>query len=211
MIYQAAPKVKILTLPKQFGLTAKSFFSFARADFNDITYEKQHIPQQEQGRSHKKSVSALLAYSPVEIVYYKLRIYERQGKNMKMERTNYSSGAPLEEKVGYSRMVKIGPYIKIGGTTSVQPDGTVYGEDAYEQTKYVLEKQIKLLEQANASAKDVFSVFIYTTDISQGARICEAYSEFFHDIKPLNTMVEISKLNRPTQFVEIEIEAMLSE
>ena len=69
-----------------------------------------------------------MAYSPVEIVYYKLRIYERQGKNMKMERTNYSSGAPLEEKVGYSRMVKIGPYIKIGGTTSVQPDGTVYGE-----------------------------------------------------------------------------------
>ena len=54
MIYQAAPKVKILTLPKQFGLTAKSFFCFARADFNDITYEKQHIPQQEQGRSHKK-------------------------------------------------------------------------------------------------------------------------------------------------------------
>ncbi len=130
---------------------------------------------------------------------------------MKLERTNYSSGAPLEEKVGYSRMVKIGPYIKIGGTTSVQPDGTVYGEDAYEQTKYVLDKQIKLLEQAGAKAEDVFSVFIYTTDITQGAKICEAYSEFFHDIKPLNTMVEITRLNRPTQFVEIEMEAMLSE
>ena len=117
----------------------------------------------------------------------------------------------LEEKVGYSRMVKIGPYIKIGGTTSVQPDGTVYGEDAYEQTKYVLDKQIKLLEQAGAKAEDVFSVFIYTTDITQGAKICEAYSEFFHDIKPLNTMVEITRLNRPTQFVEIEMEAMLSE
>ena len=83
-----------------------------------------------------------------------------------MERTNYSSGAPLEEKVGYSRMVKIGPYIKIGGTTSVQPDGTVYGEDAYEQTKYVLEKQIKLLEQANASAKDVFSSAVMFTPLS---------------------------------------------
>ena len=100
---------------------------------------------------------------------------------MKLERINYSSGAPLEEKVGYSRMVKIGPYIKIGGTTSVQPDGTVYGEDAYEQTKYVLEKQIKLLEQAGATKENVFSVFIYTTDISQGAKICEAYAEFFHD------------------------------
>ena len=130
---------------------------------------------------------------------------------MKLERTNYSSGAPLEEKVGYSRMVKIGPYIKIGGTTSVQPDGSVYGKDAYEQTKYVLDKQIRLLEKAGAKQQDVFSVFIYTTDISQGAKICEAYSEFFHDIKPLNTMVEITRLNRPTQFVEIVMEAMLSE
>ena len=130
---------------------------------------------------------------------------------MKLERINYSSGAPLEEKVGYSRMVKIGPYIKIGGTTSVQPDGTVYGEDAGEQTRYVLDKQIKLLEQAGASKEDVFSVFIYPTDITQGAKICEAYSEFFHDIKPLNTMVEITRLNRPTQFVEIVMEAMLSE
>ena len=128
---------------------------------------------------------------------------------MELKRINYSSGAPLEEKVGYSRMVKIGPYIKVGGTTSVQPDGTVYGEDAYEQTKYVLEKQIKLIEEAGAKKEDVFSVFIYTTDITQGGKICQAYSEFFHDIKPLNTMVEISRLNRPTQFVEIEMEAII--
>ncbi|MCR5144666.1 MAG: hypothetical protein K6B67_05100 [Lachnospiraceae bacterium] len=130
---------------------------------------------------------------------------------MKMERKNYSSGAPLEEKVGYSRMVQIGPYIKIGGTTSVQEDGTVYGEDAYEQTAYVLDKQIKLLESIGASKEDVFSIFIYTTDITQGAKICDAYAERFHDIKPLNTMVEITRLNRPTQFVEIEMEAMLTE
>ncbi|MCR5105718.1 MAG: hypothetical protein K6B68_14890 [Eubacterium sp.] len=130
---------------------------------------------------------------------------------MEIKRTNYSSGAPLEEKIGYSRMVKIGPYIKIGGTTSVQPDGTVYGEDAYEQTKYVLDKQIKLLEQAGATKENVFSVFIYTTDITQGGRICEAYAEFFKEIKPLNTMVEITKLNRPTQYVEIVMEAMITD
>ena len=130
---------------------------------------------------------------------------------MELKRTNYSSGAPLEEKIGYSRMVKIGPYIKIGGTTSVQPDGTVYGEDAYEQTKYVLDKQIKLLEQAGATKENVFSVFIYTTDITQGGRICEAYAEFFKEIKPLNTMVEITKLNRPTQYVEIVMEAILTD
>ena len=62
---------------------------------------------------------------------------------MAEKRVNYSSGAPLEEKVGYSRMVKVGDHIYVGGTTSVQPDGTVYGENAYEQTRYVLEKQVK--------------------------------------------------------------------
>ena len=128
---------------------------------------------------------------------------------MKLERVNYSSGAPLEEKVGYSRMVKVGDYVKIGGTTSVQSDGSVFGEDAYEQTKYVLEKQKTFLEMAGSKLEDVFSVKVYTTDISQSGKICEAYSEFFHDIKPLCTVVEITKLNRSTQFVEIELEAMI--
>ena len=130
---------------------------------------------------------------------------------MAYERKNYGSSAPLEEKVGYSRMVQVGPFIKIGGTTSVQPDGSVYGEDAYEQTKYVLQKQIDLLEKAGASAKDVTSVMIYATDISTGAKILEAYSEFFLDVKPLCTMVEITRLNRPTQLVEIMLEAVKTE
>lgn len=128
---------------------------------------------------------------------------------MELKRINYSSGAPLEEKVGYSRMVKVGPFVKIGGTTSVQPDGTVYGEDAYEQTKYVLEKFVKLLEQAGAKPTEVVSVKVYTTDMSQGGKICQAYSEIFHDVKPLCTVVGTSGLNRPTQLVEIELEAVI--
>ncbi|MCR4888647.1 MAG: hypothetical protein K5979_05635 [Ruminococcus sp.] len=127
---------------------------------------------------------------------------------MDLKRTNYSSGAPLEEKVGYSRMVKVGPFIYIGGTTSVQPDGTVYGKDAYEQTKYVLEKQASLLEQAGSSIKDVVRVKIYSTDMKFGADICRAYSELFHDIRPLCTVVGTTALNRPTQFVEIEMDAV---
>lgn len=130
-------------------------------------------------------------------------------KIMDWKRKNYSSGAPLEEKVGYSRMVKVGPFVFVGGTTSVQPDGTVYGETAYEQTKYVLEKQVKLLEQAGASAKDVIKVKAYATDMKFGSEICQAYSEIFHDIKPLCTVVGIPALNRPTQFVEIEMEAVI--
>lgn len=128
---------------------------------------------------------------------------------MDLVRVNYSSGAPLEAKVGYSRMVKVGPYVRIGGTTSVQPDGSVYGEDAYEQTKYVLEKQVALLAEAGAKPEEVFSIMIYTTDISQAGKICDAYSEIFHDIKPLNTVVEIARLNRSTQLVEIEMEAVI--
>lgn len=128
---------------------------------------------------------------------------------MDLKRINYSSGAPLEDKVGYSRMVKTGPFVKIGGTTSVQPDGSVYGNDAYEQTKYVLSKQVKLLEQAGAKAEEVISVMIYTTDITQSGKICDAYSEIFHDIKPLCTVVGIPALNRPAQLVEIQMEAVI--
>lgn len=128
---------------------------------------------------------------------------------MELTRTNYSSGAPLEEKVGYSRMVKVGPFVSVGGTTSVQPDGTVYGETAYEQTKYVLEKQVKLLEQAGASTADVIKVKVYATDMKFGGEICSAYAEIFHDIRPLCTVVGTPALNRPTQFVEIEMEAVV--
>lgn len=128
---------------------------------------------------------------------------------MELKRTNYSSGAPLEEKVGYSRMVKAGPFVYIGGTTSVQPDGTVFGDNAYDQTRYVLLKQIKLLEQAGAAAEDVVKIHVFATDMKYSSDICRAYSELFHDIRPLCTVVGTPALNRPTQLVEIEMEAII--
>ncbi|BCZ46639.1 hypothetical protein psyc5s11_27060 [Clostridium gelidum] len=129
---------------------------------------------------------------------------------MDLTRTNYSSGAPLEEKTGYSRMVKVGPFVYIGGTTSVQPDGTVYGEDsAYEQTKYILEKLVKLLEKSGSKKEEVIRIKGYTTDMKYGAEIARAYSEIFHDIKPLFTMVGTPMLNRPSQLVEIEMDAVI--
>ena len=131
---------------------------------------------------------------------------------MELVRTNYSSGAPLEEMVGYSRMVKTGPFIYIGGTTSVQPDGTVYGEGSpYEQSKYILEKQVELLEQAGATASDVVKIKAYTTDMKYAKEIGDAYSEIFHDIRPLFTMVGTTMLNRASQLVEIEVEAILCQ
>lgn len=129
-----------------------------------------------------------------------------------MERINYSSGAPLEAIAGYSRMVKVGPFIYIGGTTSVQADGTVFGVDSpYEQTKYVLDKFVSLLEEAGACVKDVIKVKCYTTDMSYAKEIAKAYTEIFFDVKPLFTMVGTTMLNRPTQLVEIELDAVLDK
>ncbi len=127
-----------------------------------------------------------------------------------MERVNYSSGAPLEASCGYSRMVKKGPFVFIGGTTAVQPDGTVYGEGSpYKQTKYILEKCVKLLGEAGASVEDVIKVKMYTTDMKYAKDISTAYTEIFYDVKPLFTMVGTTMLNRPTQLVEVEIDAIV--
>ncbi|TGE35795.1 hypothetical protein E4K67_23865 [Desulfosporosinus fructosivorans] len=109
---------------------------------------------------------------------------------MELIRTNYSSGAPLEEKAGYSRMIKVGSFVYIGGTTAVQPDGTVYGEGSpYDQTKYVIEKQVNLLEQAGSKKEDVIKVKVYMTDMGYAPEVAKAYSEIFCDIRPLCTFV----------------------
>jgi len=129
---------------------------------------------------------------------------------MELKRTNYSSGAPLEEIAGYSRMVKVGPFVYIGGTTAVLPDGTVYGEEnPYEQTKYVLEKQVELLKKAGSKKEEVIKVKVYTTDMKYAPEISKAYSEIFKEIKPLCTFVGTPMLNRPTQLVEIEMDAIV--
>lgn len=126
-----------------------------------------------------------------------------------MKRINYSSGAPLEAAVGYSRMVKAGNHVYIGGTTSVQPDGMVYGKTSYEQAKYIFEKFIGLLQTAEAEPKDVIKIKAYVTDMKYAKEVGDAFSEFFKHIQPLFTMVETPNLNRPTQFVEIELEAVI--
>jgi len=126
-----------------------------------------------------------------------------------MQRINYSSGSPLEEIVGYSRMVKVGHQIHIGGTTAVLPDGSVSGSTAFEQAQFIFGKFIGLLARAGAEAKDVYKIKAYITDMELAKEVAAAYSEVFKEIRPLFTMVETPKLNRPSQLVEIELEAML--
>ena len=115
----------------------------------------------------------------------------------------------MEDIAGYSRMVKVGDHVYIGGTTAVQPDGTVSGETAQEQAAYIFTKFIDLLQQAGATVADVIKVKAYITDMALAQEVAAAYSEHFKAIRPLFTMVETPKLNRPTQFVEIELEARI--
>ena len=105
--------------------------------------------------------------------------------------------------------LKIDGQVFIGGTTSVQPDGSVYGETAYEQARYIFDKMMVLLAKVGAGARDVYRVDYFVTDMAYGADVGRAYSETFHDVKPLCTGMAIKSLNRPTQLVEIELAALV--
>ena len=127
-----------------------------------------------------------------------------------LKRENFSSGAPLEEKVGYSRAVKVGNFVFVGGTTSTNPEGVVEGEaDAYLQAKIILQKIEQALSKAGAKLSEVYRVRIYVTDIKKAQETMRAYSEFFKEIKPVTILVEISALARPAHLVEIEAEAII--
>lgn len=126
-----------------------------------------------------------------------------------MERVNISSGAPWEEKVGYSRAVRIGNIIEVSGTVALK-DGELIGKDnAYLQTKRILEIIKEVLEQAGASLKDVIRTRIFVTDISQWEEIGQAHGEAFRTIKPATSMIEVSQLIDPDYLLEIEASAVV--
>lgn len=127
------------------------------------------------------------------------------------KRINYSSGSKWEDIVGYSRAVRVGNLIEVTGTVASGEDGNVVGkDDAYVQTKYIYERIEKVLKQAGAEMKDVIRVRMFVTDISRWQEYGRAHSEFFKDIKPCNTMVEVSALIEPDYLIEIEATAMVS-
>jgi enamine deaminase RidA (YjgF/YER057c/UK114 family) len=126
-----------------------------------------------------------------------------------MQRTNYSSGAKWEDIVGYSRAVKIGNTIEVTGTVAVDDNSNlVGGNDAYEQTRFVLQKIEAVLKKAGASLKDVVRTRMFVTDISRWEEYGRAHGEFFKDIKPCTTMVEVSNLISPEYLIEIEATAI---
>lgn len=128
-----------------------------------------------------------------------------------MQRTNYSSGAPWENKVGYSRAVKAGNVIEVSGTVAANGSKVVGAGNAYEQTKYILARIEAALVAAGATLHDVVRTRMFVTDISKWEEIGRAHGEFFMSIKPATTMVEVSRLIDPKFMVEIEATAILKQ
>jgi enamine deaminase RidA (YjgF/YER057c/UK114 family) len=128
-----------------------------------------------------------------------------------IKRENFSSGATWEEIVGYSRVVKAGNMIWVSGTVAADEEGYTIGPDnAGEQTRYILAKIEKYLQKAGAELIDVVRTRIFVTDITRWKEIGYVHGEYFRDIRPATSMIEVKALISPEYLVEIEAEALIS-
>ena len=129
-----------------------------------------------------------------------------------MLRKAFSSGSPWEPVVGYSRAVRIGPFVHVAGTTASDSSGDVVGEgDPYTQTKYALEKIERALHDAGAEMRHVVRTRMFVTDIARWEEVGRAHGEVFGSIRPAATMVEVRALIDPRMLVEIEADAIVEE
>jgi enamine deaminase RidA (YjgF/YER057c/UK114 family) len=118
--------------------------------------------------------------------------------------------SPWEGAYGFSRVVKAGGYVYVGGTTAVGPEGVILGETPYEQTARILAQIEHELVRAGANLADVIQTRVYVTDISRADEVGRAHAEVFAEIKPLMTMVQVAALIDPRMLVEIEAVAVVS-
>ncbi len=127
-----------------------------------------------------------------------------------MSRNEYKSNAPWENVIGYNRAIKIDDIIEVAGTTSVDENGNTVGSTYYDQTAFILSKIEKAIKHFGASRNNIIRTRIYVLDMGEWHDVAKAHLEFFNELKPVNTLIEVSRFIQPDLLVEIEANAIIN-
>jgi enamine deaminase RidA (YjgF/YER057c/UK114 family) len=128
-----------------------------------------------------------------------------------MKRLSHATGTPWEPIVGYSRAVRVGPFVHVSGTTATR-DGVVVGHgDSHAQTMQIMENIEAALEAVGARLEHVVRTRIYVTDITDWEPVGRAHGQVFGSIRPATSMVQVARLIDPAMLVEIEADAIIPE
>ena len=129
-----------------------------------------------------------------------------------MKRILVSNGNPMESVVGFCRAVRVGPYISVGGTAPVDPEGKTVGPgDPAAQARRCLEIIKEALEMAGSGLEDVVRTRVMLTDIDDWKKVIEVRAEYFRDIRPVDTILQVSRFVNPEWLVEFEADAVVSD